>query len=101
MEINAELIAVVVTALLTLIGFFGAKYLRKIKTTLEFIAGDLYAALDESFDPVKAFRDAVADGRVSSDEVENVLKEVNEAKGAWEKVFVKFRKNDNGEIETE
>lgn len=72
-------IAAIATGILMVLGFIAVGILTKIKGGIN--------ALAESGDVVKALKKALEDSKITASEVDDIIAEINEAKGAWKSVF--------------
>lgn len=92
-------IAIIATTLLLLVGLIGGgKWIAKLLKGATLLTGNLESiskAIKESVDPLKAFTEALKDNKFTKEEVELIIKEINEAKGEWKNVFAKKEKQAN------
>lgn len=80
MQFNWETIIFVINAVVALLVTLGGSAIwMKVKAVAN--------ALAESGDVTTAFRKALEDDKFSPEEVDLLVKEINEAKGAWKDVF--------------
>jgi uncharacterized protein YneF (UPF0154 family) len=78
---DLSIIVAVLNAAILLLGLLGGSAIWiKVKAVAN--------ALAESGDVTTRLRDAIRDDKLTTEEVEAIVKEINEAKGAWENVFV-------------
>jgi len=77
LEIGSGTIATIITLLFTILAALGVT-LKKVFAIL--------TALDESADVVKVVRRVLDDRKVTEAEEDEVIKEINEADGAWKNV---------------
>ena len=84
-------IAFIATTILLLVGMIaGGKYLLKFVEGTKLLTLNLEnvsIALKESVDPFKAFTAALQDNKFTAEEVDQIIQEINQAKGAWKDVF--------------
>jgi len=88
---NPATIAIVLTAIITVIGFVATKAMKRIQVYIGIAGEEIAGALKESADPLACFKRAAADGRFTEAEVNEFMKEINEARGAWAGVFAAFK----------
>ncbi len=77
---SPDLIATLLSAVITILALFGVSLVgfKKVLT-----------ALAESGDVLSVSKRIFADNKVTPEEVEEFIKELNEAKGAWQEVTAK------------
>ena len=72
-------LAIVLTAVLALLGIVGYGIRKKL--------GEVTDALAESGDVFASFKNALADNKFTKEEMDELIEEINQAKGAWRNVF--------------
>jgi len=72
-------LAIILTAILALLGIVGFGVKKKLN--------EVANALTESGDVFASFKNALADNKFSKEEVDELIEEINQARGAWRNVF--------------
>lgn len=75
--LDNSVIVVIINAIITLLGVFGIGLVGVKK---------IIKALKESADVAYVVHEAIADDKLTEEEVEIIVKEINEAGGAWRDV---------------
>ena len=88
-------IAIIATAVLAILGIVGHGIRKKLNEVISAVADvgeKVVSAVSESGDIFSVIKKAIADNNFSKEEVEEIVKEINEAKGAWKDVFAEVKK---------
>ena len=88
---NPGTIAIVITAVFTILSLVAINAVKRVQVFIGIAGEEVATALKESADPLTCFKRAAADGRFTETEVNEFIKEINEARGAWAGVFAAFK----------
>ena len=92
MENLVEIIQIVATAVIAVLSMFAPKVYKKFLAAvdvadlhagkIDLVAEKVRVAVDEATDPIQIFKKKIADGNLSAEDIQEIVTEVNEAKGA-------------------